>query len=208
MGVRQPGQHPRRDPERAADSERAALAQQLTQVLALDELHDDEVVALVGVEVVDLHDPRVLERGRGAGLVGEALQVALDRDQAGVEHLERDLPIEAGVVGAVGRAHAPFADLFEDRAAAELEADQLAAARGGRVFAGLEQRVELHGLARRQRLAVDEQRAQPPRVAPFAQVGQRGVELGSREVAPLDGQLPESDRVVGHVWKIARWRAP
>ena len=84
----------------------------LSQALALDELHDEEMAAVGFFRVVRLDDAGMgelcqrlglpLETGDGAGIVDAALG----------QHLDGDAAIKALVVGQIDLAHAALAELF------------------------------------------------------------------------------------------------
>ncbi len=99
-------------------------ADQLVERLPLNELHDDEIPALIGGDVVDDDDVGVAQGRGGLGLLGEAAPAL------GVGHLVRrqDLdshgPVEVGVFGPVNGAHAALADPLDDPVMQERLADQ------------------------------------------------------------------------------------
>ena len=82
-----------------------APAQDRRQVLAVDELHDDERPARVLAVVVDGDDVRVVERGGGLGLLAETRGEVGVAQVLGTEQLEGDVAAEPGVVGAVDGRH-------------------------------------------------------------------------------------------------------
>ena len=82
----------------------------LREQLALDVLHDDEVGAGVLADVVGDGDVRRAQHRRGARLgqqPGPALRIGLERVR---QELERDLPAEPDVFGAIHLAHAAGAE--------------------------------------------------------------------------------------------------
>ncbi len=81
-------------------------------------LHRDVVGAVVAPAVEDADHVRVLQPGRRAGLAPEALHELLVLGEAPVQHLERDLPAEVGVLGAVDVGHPARADPAHDQVAA------------------------------------------------------------------------------------------
>ncbi len=92
----------------------AALADEELELLAVEELHDDEEATLVLAQVVDDDDVRVVEAGAGLGFpVESGLQLVGDLRFAR-DHLERDEPIEDRVVGLVDGAHPAAADALDD----------------------------------------------------------------------------------------------
>jgi hypothetical protein len=82
--------------------------------LALQKLHGDEGLALVLVDVVDRADVGVVEGGAGLGLALEPLQGDGVAEELLGQELQRDGPVEAGVLGLVDDTHAAAANLLED----------------------------------------------------------------------------------------------
>jgi hypothetical protein len=74
------------------------------QALAGHVLHDDEVAAVRGLDLVDRDDVRMVEGGGGAGLLYEA-SPALLVHPLGREDLDGDLAVQAWVERAVDLAH-------------------------------------------------------------------------------------------------------
>ncbi len=104
--------------------ERSAHAvEQDVERAAVDELHDEERLVGVGVEVVDGHDRGVVEHRGGAGL-GEAGRV-VEYAAAGVERqreaLDGDAALHAGVPREDDGAVAALAELGEGAVAVEDE---------------------------------------------------------------------------------------
>src|SRR5207237_10632217 len=74
-----------------------------SQRSALDELHDDEPMSIRFANLVNRHDVRMVERGRGArfalesrasiGIGGERLRQNLDRDVASELPVSRAIPV-------------------------------------------------------------------------------------------------------------------
>ena len=95
----------------------------LAQRLARQQLGDRVGDAVVGTEIVDGEDVRVIELGDGLGLALET------REPIGVgghrlrQHLDRHIAIEPLVVRAVDHAHPALADLLDDAVVAEGGAD-------------------------------------------------------------------------------------
>ena len=79
------------------------------QRLALDQLHDEEGLALVLVDVVDRADVGMVQGGGGAGLAAEPLQPLRDPGILRGQELEGDAPAQAGVLGLVDDPHAAAA---------------------------------------------------------------------------------------------------
>ena len=92
-----------------------ARSRQLVERLALDQLADQVGVAAVLAELVERDDPAVVEPRRRLGLAQHpAARLAADLD-----HLDRDVALEALVPGAVDGAEAPGAEPLEQREPAE-----------------------------------------------------------------------------------------
>jgi hypothetical protein len=84
------------------------------QRLAGDVLHDDEVHASIGVDVVNVDDVRVIESRGCFGFLNEAplaLRVGHHRPR---QELDGDCPVKVSVAGSIDNAHAAFADLLCD----------------------------------------------------------------------------------------------
>ena len=87
--------------------------------MAVEQLHDDEVLAVVLADVVDRADVRVVERRGDARLPPESLERVGARGELGRQELQRDLAAEADVFGAVDDAHAAAAEAIEDPVVAD-----------------------------------------------------------------------------------------
>jgi hypothetical protein len=95
-------------------SQRCHLAQDPIESGALDELHGVVGHAVVLAEGVHRHDVRVVERGGGAGLEAEAIEVGAVAAVLEGEDLERHPPPQGLLHGLVDHAHAAAADLPQD----------------------------------------------------------------------------------------------
>ena len=113
----------------------------LRERLSLEQLHGDEVLALVLVDRVDGADPGVVERRGRARLALEALEGGRVGGELGGQELERDVPAELRVLGLVDDAHAAAAELRDDPVVGDGLADHRPSPSGGR-------RPALHGLGR------------------------------------------------------------
>ena len=92
-----------------------AVAQQVAEVHAVDEFHDEIEESAGFAEVVDGDDVRVVELGEQFGLAGEALGETSPRPtRSGGEDLDGDDPVERFLAGLVNHAHAAAAEAFED----------------------------------------------------------------------------------------------
>ena len=106
------------DPGGLARRERPGPADDRGEVLALDELHDDERAGRVLAVVVDRDDVRVVQRGRVLGLLAEARAEVGVAAVLGAEQLDGDVAIELVVVAAVDRRHAALAEQLDEPIAA------------------------------------------------------------------------------------------
>ena len=97
-----------------------AVGQPLGEALPLDEAHREVMLALVLADLVDRHDARVVEVGRGLGLGVEALDVGVVGELAGQDHLQGDGAVEAHLPGLEDDAHAAAGDLADDLVVAEV----------------------------------------------------------------------------------------
>ena len=84
--------------------------QLILEAAAVDQLHAEEVLALVLADLVDRHDVRVVEVGRRLGLLAKPLDGVVV-EPVRQDHLQRDRAVEADLPGAVDDAHAAVGDL-------------------------------------------------------------------------------------------------
>ncbi len=96
------------------------LADQRIERAAVHELHRDERHLAGGVDVVDVDDVRVVERGGGLRFLDEAALAVGVRARGGRQDLDGDGAVQARVDGAIDGAHAAFADLGDDRVVRKL----------------------------------------------------------------------------------------
>jgi len=89
-------------------------AQQLAEVHAIDEFHEEVEEAAGLAEVVDGDNVGVVEGGEGAGFASEAFGELGVVDAFGGEELEGDEAVEGFLPGLVNDAHAAAAEEFED----------------------------------------------------------------------------------------------
>ncbi len=82
--------------------------------LAVEQLHDDELLPVVIADVVQRADVRVVERGRDARFALEALDCLRIAREVGRQHLDGDLAAEPRVLGAIDDAHAAAVEDFDD----------------------------------------------------------------------------------------------
>ena len=94
------------------------------QRLPLDQLHDEEGLALVLVDVVDRADVGVVQGGGGAGLAPEPLQALGILGILLGQELQGDAAAEAGVLGLVDDPHAAAAQWLQDAVVGDGLADR------------------------------------------------------------------------------------
>jgi hypothetical protein len=99
--------------QRFVDRHRAAR-DPLRQVLAVEELHDEELAPFVVADVVERADVGMLERGDRARLAVEALAELRVGGKGRRQDLDGDGAIEPGVARAVDLPHAAGADGIAD----------------------------------------------------------------------------------------------
>ena len=89
----------------------AGAVQDLAEVGAIDELHDEVEMAFARLaEIVDRDDAGVLELGEGARLAAEAGDELLVGGDFGGEELDGDGAVERGLPAFIDSAHAALAD--------------------------------------------------------------------------------------------------
>ena len=108
----------------------------MVETSAIGEFHDDVGAALMFVEGIDMKNIGVIERGCGAGFAEEAFHHLFVLGHLALEHLHGDEPMEAGVEGAIDRAHAAGRDDFAQLELPDVRGEDdgmpaLAARRGG-----------------------------------------------------------------------------
>ena len=91
-----------------------SLFQLVTNRRAVQQLRDDVRRVVVGADVIDGKDIRVVERGRGASLLREPEEpIGVERERLGKD-LDRDIAIEPRVTRAVHLSHPAGADRRDD----------------------------------------------------------------------------------------------
>src|SRR5258708_37466004 len=86
----------------------------LAQRSAIDKLHGDEVHTVTLADFMDGSDVRMIERRRGCRFLFEAPYSILIRREVSRKNLQRDLAVQARVLGQINFAHAARADLRDD----------------------------------------------------------------------------------------------
>ena len=94
----------------ASRSDQLAAPQPLAKRLAVDELGDEERLAVHLVDVVDRQDRGMVQRRGGLGFLREAPQPFGVAGERGGQDLDGHLATEPRVVGRVDLAHAAFAE--------------------------------------------------------------------------------------------------
>ena len=95
------------------------LFQEGLQSAAVDELHHHVVQAGFGVKVIDLHNVGVAQRSDNFGFALKAAEEIGIVGEEGVNHFDRHMAIEAGLIGLVDIGHAPMPHLLDDAIASD-----------------------------------------------------------------------------------------
>src|SRR5262249_44406809 len=98
------------DLDRAGDREDAFTGDHCGARLSVDDLHGDDLLALVLADVEDAGDVLVGDAAGQLHLPPEAIEDTWGVDELATEHLERDDLLELEVLGAVNAAHAAGAE--------------------------------------------------------------------------------------------------
>ena len=91
-----------------------ALLEEAAQGAAPHQLHGDEVDALVGVDLVDRDDARMIEGGGGLGLAEESFLASNRIAVAGWQHLQGDVAVQGLVVRQPHLSHPAVAKVARD----------------------------------------------------------------------------------------------
>ncbi len=118
VGGAQPVRDLRAEVERAAQRQPSPREQPVER-RAVEELGHDVGEAALDADVEDRDDVGMVEGGRSPGLLLESAQAVDVVGHLGRQHLDRDLAIEALVVGAVDLAHAAGPEWRDDLVRAE-----------------------------------------------------------------------------------------
>src|SRR5258708_23029116 len=92
----------------------------LAQGDTLDVLHRNEIQAFALANLVDVRDVRMIERGRGLGLLIEAPHAVLIKSNFGRKNLERNSAMHLGVFCEIHLTHSARPNLRADFIATEL----------------------------------------------------------------------------------------
>ena len=104
------------DPDHLVQLERSPRDPR-AQGLPFHELHRDEVVTVRLLHLVDRDDVGVVQRGRELRLADEPLGRGTRFEGGAGEELERHVPVEPFITGAIDDAHAARADALRDAVA-------------------------------------------------------------------------------------------
>ncbi len=96
-----------------------ALGQFMGQAPAFDETHREVVLSFMLADLVDRHDPGMIQAGGRLGFRVESPDLDIVGELTGKDHLERDGPVEAHLPGMEDHAHAAPGDLAQDLVVAE-----------------------------------------------------------------------------------------
>ena len=99
--------------ERVCGSWQPVLGDELVKGRAVDTLHDDEVGAVVRVDLMDSDNVGMIQCGRGLGLLHEAALTVGICHLIRRQELDGYQAIEAGVAGPIDHAHAASYRFFE-----------------------------------------------------------------------------------------------
>ena len=124
-------EHVAQHPADARKGQRALLGQDVGEVLARQILHDQVEDAVLGAPEIDDRDAvRVVEAAGRPGLVVEAGDRLIVREQVRVDDLDRHRAAEHVLLGAVDTTHAPHTDHFlQEIGAADRPPDERVGAR-------------------------------------------------------------------------------
>ena len=115
--------------EEPLHGERAG-GEQLAERLALDELHRDVGQRARGADLIDRDDVRMVERRHRARFLLESPDAIRLGGQRLGQDLQRHVPVEPSIVGAIDLTHPAGAQVAAHLVVAEVPADEVAA-RGG-----------------------------------------------------------------------------
>src|SRR5207244_12260931 len=91
----------------------------LRQVVALDQLHDQGTEAAGFLQSVNMRDVRMIERGQRLGFAREPREaIRIVRERVG-QNFQRDIAIELGIAGSPHLPHPAFANRGDDFVDAE-----------------------------------------------------------------------------------------
>ena len=100
--------------ERMVSKLHRAVADQVLEGGAVEELHDEEGAVAFLADVVDRADVGMIQRGRGLGFAAKTFEGLAVLGQIFGKKLEGDEAAEARVFGFVDHAHAAATELFDD----------------------------------------------------------------------------------------------
>ena len=97
-----------------ASSSAGSVVKLLLECLALDVLHDDDVLVVVADNFIDVTDEGMIQSGNRDGLPQKALAGEFIVGLSGGQELQRHFARQGGVFGQVDFPHPSFADLLDD----------------------------------------------------------------------------------------------
>ena len=112
----------RSDPGQIIERERPLLQSRLERP-AGDVFHDEEVHAVLGVEIENRRHAGVGQPGQGVRLTAEALARRRVRERAAQQHLDRNVAVEVQIVRSVHLTHAAGAERLENAVVRKLLTD-------------------------------------------------------------------------------------
>ena len=92
----------------------AAARDDMVERAAGDELHHDEVGAILAADVVNGDDVGMIQGGGGLGFLDEAQLAVGVGDLVGRQNLDRDKAVQLRIAGLVDDAHTALAQLLDD----------------------------------------------------------------------------------------------
>ena len=95
---------------------RGGFLDDLVDGFTLQQLHDDEGAFLIGADIIDGDDVRMLEGGKSSGLLSHLLGglLVVRLVVAGRDPLDRDFPLQSQIVGTVNGSQASLTEFSSD----------------------------------------------------------------------------------------------
>ena len=120
MGGRPQGAIPDFWPDRRPPGGQGAVAHDPRQAVPGHILHGKKVLPFPKSDLVNSHDIRMLQTGRGRGLSAKPLYSLRARQLPEQQHFESDEPVQAHLSGLIHHAHATPRDFFNQFVVTEL----------------------------------------------------------------------------------------
>ena len=95
------------------------VANQRGEVLALDVIHREVILALLLAHFMNGDDVRMLQTGRSRGFGAKSLDGFLARKLPGQDHFDGHDPVQADLPGLIDHAHAAAGNFFQEFVVAE-----------------------------------------------------------------------------------------